>query len=160
MRARLQEVLGWPRPRFWVLAGVLGVLEVALAVAGRAGVLGAIGAVLTVLYAVLTAATGAAAKRRGERPGWAAALVGLIYGAIVSLPTFGQHVTMTSMKATLGKVAGANVTAAAVAQANSLTSHLSAWLIGVLLMAVLAIVLGSLGSTLVRAPAKAGPSAL
>lgn len=155
MRAWVEGVLGWPRPRFWLLAVVLGVLELAIAATGRHGILGALGAVLTVLYAALAAATGASARRRGERPGWAGALVGLIYGAIVSLPAFVQHATMASMKATLGPLAGAHVTALAVKEANTLTSHLSAWLIGVFLMAVLAIVLGALGGTVVRPAAKA-----
>jgi hypothetical protein len=151
----LSEVLGWPRRNFWLLAAALGVVDV---VAGRLVSAGAgasaVGAVFTVAILALTGATGAAARSRGERPGWAGALPGLIYGAIGGIPLFFAHESVAQARAILARehVALRTTPAALAASANTLSTHLLEFVLAVLFVTVLGILAGTIGAAFVRRP--------
>ncbi len=107
---------------------------------------------LALAILAVTALAGAGAARRGQRPGWAGALPGLVYGLVSGLGAFFQHETLSQARALLrAEPSRAPITAAAVARAaNATSTHLIQFLASALVLAVFGIVVGSLGGAFAR----------
>ncbi len=151
--------------RYALLALLLGALEVAISRLVRPGpVVSAAGLLVSLAVLAVTALAGAAAQRGGQRPGWAGALPGVVYGAASGVGIFFQHTTLSEARLMLEHDrARSQITPEQAMQlANSAAIHLIQFLVGALLLAAFGIVVGSLAGVAARryfGPAGDGRSA-
>lgn len=149
----LTGVLSWPRQRFWLLALALGAVDLAVGLLLRGSAAGGwLGLLLTAAFLALTALAGAAARGRGERPGWAGALPALLYGAVGGIGFFFQHETVKQAARLLAQehLTLRTTPQAEAASANSLAAHLLAYVVTLLFLTLLGILAGSVAGAFVR----------
>lgn len=146
--------------RYVPVAALLGVADLAASRVLRPGPVTAVATLLLALAILaVTALAGAAAGRRGERPGWAGALPGLAYGIVGGLGAFFQHETLAQARALLASArARAPITPADVVRAaNAASTHLIQFLASALFLAIFGIVVGSLAGVFARRYMASGP---
>jgi hypothetical protein len=124
-----------------------------------------VGLLFSLAFLALAWVTGMAARRGGTRPGWTASVAGLVYGFITGLGVFFVHETLAQARqalATEAKASHAAPTLTAqqlVRAANAPASHFTELALSVVLFAVLALAVGSLGGALSR-PGREDPHAV
>jgi hypothetical protein len=128
----------------------LGVLALILALvtAGR-GPGATVGAwILDAALLVLLVLTGRQVRRGGGRPGWSGAAVGAAYGAVSGLSVFFRTISAGAIRAALSHATHTAHTLT-VSQTfhlvNSPGYRLVSWVSGLVILAVLGLVLGSVG---------------
>jgi len=140
--------------RYALWAAGLGVLDLLVARLLPGGVAASTLSLLISLALLAVAAlAGLAASRRGQRPGWAGALPGLVYGLVSGLDAFYQRVSLSDARTIVQheSASGARLTPEQFMQAaNAPSTHLFQFLIGALFLAVFGIIVGSLAVMFVR----------
>ena len=130
--------------RYLLIAAAIGVLGliVTLTLVGHP-VGNYIGDLLMVAALVVAYFMGRDARSAGKRPGWMGGLVGLVSAGIMGLGYFFVHYTAADFKTVTAKSPLSPSTMAALA--NSSAARIGEWFTVAVVVAVLAIIVGSIG---------------
>ncbi|MDA8391943.1 MAG: hypothetical protein M0Z87_03900 [Actinomycetota bacterium] len=149
--------------RYYILAGVLGVLALALGLlplSVRSG-LGLVGLLIIVLAAVVAFLAGRTAKGAGAKPVKVGALVGLIYGVLSGISILlAPHLTQRQLVRQLQRghrpVPSATALKNALSFANSPTLHAVSFVVGAGISVVLGLLIALIGGATAKPRGETG----
>lgn len=101
---------------------------------------------LDVALLALAYLAGRDASKQGRRPAWNGALLGALYGLLVGLAGFFQHLTVAQLKAEVKPGVSTAMIQKFVDMENAPSTHLSSLLIGAVFFGLLGLIAGSLGA--------------
>lgn len=101
---------------------------------------------LDVALLALAYMVGRDASKQGRRPAWNGALIGAIYGILVGLAGFFQHITIAQLTSEVKPGVSTAMIKQFVTMENSPITHLSSMAIGAVFFGLLGLIAGSLGA--------------
>jgi len=101
---------------------------------------------LDILLLVLAYLGGRDASRQGRRPAWNGALLGVIYGLLVGVAGFYQHLTLAQLKSQVKPGVSVAMMTKFVDMENATSTHLSTLLIGAIFFGLLGLIAGYIGA--------------